>query len=53
MLYGADYNPEQWLDMPDVLTKDVEMMKQAHCNIMSVGIFSWDKLEPQEGVFDF
>lgn len=53
ILYGADYNPEQWLDYPDILEKDVELMKQAHCNIMSVGIFSWAKLEPQEGQFDF
>lgn len=53
MLYGADYNPEQWLDMPEVLEADVKMMQQARCNIMSVGIFSWAKLEPEEGVFDF
>ena len=53
IFYGADYNPEQWLDYPEILEKDIELMKKAHCNIMSVGIFSWSKLEPQEGVFDF
>lgn len=52
-LHGADYNPEQWLDYPHVLEQDIEMMKKAKCNVMSVGIFSWAKLEPQEGVFDF
>lgn len=53
ILHGSDYNPEQWLDYPDILSKDIEMMKQAKCNVMSVGIFSWAKLEPEEGVFDF
>ncbi len=51
--HGADYNPEQWLEYPEILEKDIELMKQAHCNIMSVGIFSWAKLEPCEGQYDF
>lgn len=53
MLYGADYNPEQWLKYPQVLQDDLDMMNEAKCNIMSVGIFSWAALEPEEGVFDF
>lgn len=52
-LHGADYNPEQWLDYPEVLEKDIELMKAAKCNVMSIGIFSWAKLEPEEGKFDF
>ncbi|MCV5871638.1 beta-galactosidase, partial [Escherichia coli] len=44
MLHGADYNPEQWLDRPDILAKDIELMKQTNCNVMSVGIFSWSAL---------
>ncbi|RJT47506.1 beta-galactosidase [Rahnella woolbedingensis] len=53
LLHGADYNPEQWLESPDVLIRDVEMMKEARCNVMSVGIFSWSALEPEEGRFTF
>ncbi len=53
MLHGADYNYEQWLDFPDVLDRDFELMKAAHCNVMSVGIFSWSLLEPAEGVYEF
>lgn len=53
LLHGADYNPEQWLDRPDILAKDIELMKQTRCNIMSVGIFSWSALEPSEGEFQF
>lgn len=52
-LHGADYNPEQWLDYPEIFEKDIELMKKAHCNVMSVGIFSWAALEPEEGVFNF
>lgn len=52
-LHGADYNPEQWLDYPEILEKDIELMKKAKCNVMSIGIFSWAKLEPEEGKFDF
>ncbi|MGN0621900.1 MAG: beta-galactosidase [Porcipelethomonas sp.] len=53
MLHGADYNPEQWLDMPEILERDIEMMKKAKINCVSVGIFSWVSLEPEEGKFTF
>ncbi|WP_367995871.1 beta-galactosidase [Paenibacillus sp. A3M_27_13] len=53
MLHGADYNPEQWQHYPDVLAEDIRLMKLAKCNVMSVGIFSWVSLEPEEGVFTF
>lgn len=53
MLHGADYNPEQWLDMPEILERDIELMKKAGVNCVSVGIFSWVSLEPEEGVYTF
>lgn len=53
LLHGADYNPEQWANYPGMVEKDVALMKQANCNIMSVGIFSWSKLEPEEGKYQF
>lgn len=52
-LHGGDYNPDQWLDRPDILAKDIELMKEAHVNTVSLGIFAWAHLEPQEGVYDF
>lgn len=52
-LHGCDYNPEQWLKYPDVLRLDVELMKEAGINCVSVGIFSWIHLEPEEGVYTF
>ena len=51
--HGADYNPDQWLDRPDILEEDIRLMKLAGCNLMSVGIFAWAALEPEEERFSF
>lgn len=53
LLHGGDYNPDQWLNEPEVLKRDIELMKEARINCVSVAIFAWAKLEPQEGVYDF
>ena len=53
MIHGADYCPEQWLDMPEVLEKDIEYMKETGVNCVSLGMFAWVTLEPQEGVYQF
>jgi len=53
MLHGCDYNPDQWLDRPDILEEDIRLMHKAHVNCVSLGIFSWARLEPSEGVYDF
>ena len=51
--HGGDYNPDQWRDRPDILEEDIRLMKLAGCNLMSVGIFAWQALEPREGEYDF
>lgn len=51
--HGADYNPDQWRHIPGTLDEDIRLMQKSHCNIMSVGIFSWAALEPEEGEYDF
>ncbi len=53
LLHGGDYNPEQWLDRPDILEKDIELMKKAHINVVTLGVFSWSVEEPVEGEFHF
>ncbi|TVP76393.1 MAG: beta-galactosidase, partial [Puniceicoccaceae bacterium] len=53
ILYGADYNPDQWLDSPEVLEDDIRLMKHLGVTSASIGIFSWTSLEPEEGVFCF
>ena len=51
MIHGADYNPEQWPQ--EYWDRDMELMQQANCNEMTVGIFAWSTLEPREGEYDF
>lgn len=53
LLHGGDYNPEQWLDRPDILEKDIEYMKQAGINTVTMGVFSWAVHEPTEGNISF
>jgi len=53
LVHGADYNPEQWADTPEVWDEDMRLMQAANANEMSVGIFSWSVLEPREGEYDF
>lgn len=48
LIYGGDYYPEQWLDQPDILKQDIEMMKEAKINAVSIGVFAWSMLEPRE-----
>ena len=53
LLYGGDYYPEQWLDRPDILEKDLAYLCEAHMNVVSLGVFSWSVYEPEEGCYDF
>ncbi len=53
LLHGGDYNPDQWLAYPQVLEEDVELMKKADVNCVTLGVFSWSRLEPEEGKYDF
>jgi beta-galactosidase len=53
MLHGGDYNPDQWLDRPDILADDIKLMQLANTNTFSVGIFAWSALEPEEGIYHF
>ena len=52
-LIGGDYSPEQWVNEEGILDRDIELMKEGNCNEFTMGIFAWDTLEPEEGVFDF
>ena len=50
-LHGGDYNPDQWLEMPEIIDQDMRLMPLANVNVVSLGIFSWAMLEPEEGVY--
>ncbi|MBI4979509.1 MAG: beta-galactosidase [Spirochaetes bacterium] len=53
MLHGGDYNPDQWLDMPEIINEDFRLAKLAHINAMSIGIFAWTALEPSDSTYTF
>ena len=50
-IYGGDYNPDQWTE--DVWLEDARLMREAGVNLVSLGIFSWSKLQPAKNEFDF
>lgn len=49
--YGGDYNPDQW--PREVWDEDVRLMRRAGVTVVTVGVFSWAKLEPTDGTFEF
>jgi beta-galactosidase len=51
IFYGGDYNPEQWPE--EIWAEDARLMKAAGVNLVSVGIFSWARIQPDENTFDF
>jgi beta-galactosidase len=51
MIYGGDYNPDQWPE--DIWLEDVRLMREAGVNLVSLGIFSWSKLEPRQDEYNF
>lgn len=51
MYYGGDYNPEQWPEQ--TWLEDARLMREANVNLVSLGVFSWAKIQPDEGRFEF
>lgn len=53
ILHGGDYNPEQWLDHPEILQEDIQLMKKAGMTSATLGVFAWSTYEPVEGEYHF
>ncbi|RAP75343.1 beta-galactosidase [Paenibacillus montanisoli] len=51
MLYGGDYNPEQW--DPSIWPEDMRLIELAGMNIATVNVFSWAMLQPSEDTYNF
>ncbi|UYN82732.1 MAG: beta-galactosidase [Microcella sp.] len=51
MHYGADYNPEQWPE--SVWPDDIARMRDAGVTMVSLGIFSWSRLQPAPDEWSF
>jgi beta-galactosidase len=52
-LHGGDYNPDQWVNYPEILKEDIRLMKLANCNCVSINIFGWSAIEPKEDMYTF
>lgn len=53
IIHGGDYNPDQWINTPEIWDEDMRLMSLANVNSATVGIFAWSMLEPEEGVYNF
>ncbi len=53
IVHGGDYNPDQWINTPEIWDEDMRLMKLAHVNSATINIFSWSLIEPEEGVYNF
>lgn len=51
ILYGGDYNPDQW--PKEVIEEDMRLLKLANINIVTLPIFSWALLQPDEDTYNF
>ena len=51
VLYGGDYNPEQWDQ--DIRDKDMELLNEAGVDIVTLNVFSWAALQKNENTYDF
>lgn len=49
--FGGDYNPEQWAE--SVWVEDMALMREAGVNLVTIGVFSWAKLQPTENTWSF
>ncbi len=48
--YGGDYNPEQW--SRETWAEDARLMGEAGVSLVTLGVFSWALLEPEQGRFE-
>ncbi len=51
MAYGGDYNPEQWDE--SVWEEDMRLFHKAHIDIVTLNVFSWAALQPDEDTYCF
>ena len=51
ILFGGDYNPEQW--PREVWEEDMRLFKLAHIDVVTINVFNWAALQPDENTYDF
>lgn len=51
VLYGGDYNPEQWPE--EIWEEDMRLFALAGIDIVTLNVFSWAALQPDENTYCF
>ena len=51
ILYGGDYNPEQWEEQ--VWDEDMRLFRLAGIDVVTLNVFSWASLQPSEESYQF
>lgn len=51
VLYGGDYNPEQWPE--EIWEEDMRLFALAGIDIVTLNVFSWAALQPDENTYHF
>lgn len=51
IFYGGDYNPDQW--PREIVEEDIQFFKKANVNIVTLPVFSWAILQPDENTYNF
>lgn len=51
MLYGGDYNLEQWPE--EIWEEDMRLFHKAHIDVVTLNVFSWAALQPDESTYNF
>lgn len=51
ILFGGDYNPEQWDE--ETWQEDMRLFKLAHVDTVTVNVFNWAMLQKDEATYDF
>ncbi|GGJ38716.1 beta-galactosidase [Deinococcus roseus] len=49
--YGGDWNPEQW--EREIWDEDIRLFKEAGIDLLSINIFAWTRLQPDDDTYDF
>jgi beta-galactosidase GanA len=51
LYYGVAYYPETWDEKE--IERDIKLMKEVNINVVRMAEFSWSKMEPEEGRYEF
>ncbi len=51
ILYGGDYNPEQWEE--EIWQEDMRILPLGGIDVLTINVFSWALLQPSEDEYNF